>query len=178
MSAAEHSADLVAVASHGNSRLAGVLFGSTATTILHHAPCSVLISRSGRDGFPSPILHATDGSPDSLDAAAVAARIASRHDSPVRTVSIGTGPWCEEAIARSMEVFSRAGVEAESLHEGGSAHRGIISAANLGDTGLIVVGSRGRSGVRGIGSVSERVAHRAPCPVLVVRSKSHPTIEQ
>jgi nucleotide-binding universal stress UspA family protein len=177
MSAAENSADLLAVASHGNSRAAGVLFGSAATTVLRHAPCSVLITRDERPGFPGPILHAGDGSPDALDAAAVAARIAARHGVPVTTISIGDGPWCEDAVAQSNEVFARAGVEVNSIAENGSPHRGIVSAAAREKTGLIVIGSRGRTGLAGIGSVSEKVAHRAPCPVLVVRRKSHPRIE-
>lgn len=37
---------------------------------------------------------------------------------------------------------------------------------------LIVLGSRGLHGIRALGSVSERVAHRAPCSVLVVRTLS------
>ena len=35
---------------------------------------------------------------------------------------------------------------------------------------LVVVGSRGLKGLRALGSVSERVAHEARCPVLVVRT--------
>jgi nucleotide-binding universal stress UspA family protein len=38
------------------------------------------------------------------------------------------------------------------------------------DHDLLVVGSRGLHGLRALGSVSERVAHRAKCSVLVVRS--------
>ena len=37
---------------------------------------------------------------------------------------------------------------------------------------LVVVGSRGLSGIRALGSVGERVAHEAHCPVLVVRPSS------
>jgi nucleotide-binding universal stress UspA family protein len=36
---------------------------------------------------------------------------------------------------------------------------------------LVVVGSRGLKGLRALGSVSERVAHEARCPVLVVRGQ-------
>jgi nucleotide-binding universal stress UspA family protein len=137
----------------------------------------VLICRNTPAEFPSRILHAGDGSPDSLDAARVAARIAARHGVPLTTISVGIGPWLEDAIAKSRQVIDQAGVEAEAMEKGGSAHREIVSFANSRETGLIVIGSRGNTGLAGIGSVSERVAHRAPCPVLVVRRKSHPRTE-
>jgi nucleotide-binding universal stress UspA family protein len=35
---------------------------------------------------------------------------------------------------------------------------------------LVVVGSRGLHGLKALGSVGERVAHGAECPVLVVRT--------
>jgi nucleotide-binding universal stress UspA family protein len=34
---------------------------------------------------------------------------------------------------------------------------------------LVIVGSRGLGGLRALGSVSERIAHKAACSVLVVR---------
>jgi nucleotide-binding universal stress UspA family protein len=43
----------------------------------------------------------------------------------------------------------------------------LVEAASRAD--LTVVGSRGASGLRALGSVSERVAHRAASSVLVVR---------
>jgi nucleotide-binding universal stress UspA family protein len=43
----------------------------------------------------------------------------------------------------------------------------LVDASHEAD--LVVVGSRGLHGVQALGSVSERVAHRAVCSVLVVR---------
>ena len=37
------------------------------------------------------------------------------------------------------------------------------------DADLLIVGSRGVTGLCALGSVSERVAHHAPCSLLVVR---------
>ena len=49
----------------------------------------------------------------------------------------------------------------------GSAVRAILLAGD--GAGLVVVGSSGRNGVSALASVSERVAHQAPCSVLVMR---------
>ena len=45
--------------------------------------------------------------------------------------------------------------------------RALVAAS--ADADLLVVGSRGLDGLRALGSVSERVAHRARCSTLIVR---------
>ena len=71
-------ADLIALGTHGRTGLSRLLLGSVARNVLNHAPCSVLIARPAHaERFPGLIVHANDGSPESLDAAMVAG-VASR----------------------------------------------------------------------------------------------------
>jgi nucleotide-binding universal stress UspA family protein len=92
-----------------------------------------------------------------------------RHREPIRPV--------EERRDRAevaQEIAERArtsGAEATFLVWEGDVGDGILAAAEAEHADLIVVGSRGRSGVERslLGSVSDRIVRRAPCPVLVVR---------
>jgi len=62
-----------------------------------------------------------------------------------------------------------------SVRNGISAHAEIVSAATEGNIDLIILGTRGRTGLAHllIGSTAERVVRYAPCPVLVVREREH-----
>ena len=76
-----------------------------------------------------------------------------------------------EAASRVVQLARAAGAEAEFLVWEGDAGDGILAAAEAEGADLIVVGSRGRSGLGRylLGSISDAVVHRADCPVLVVR---------
>lgn len=170
-------ADLVCVGSHGRSRSAGILFGSVASAMTHHAPCSVLIAREPPAGeFPGTILHANDGSPESLQAARVAGELAARHDATVVTVNVGEG-GSKDIAEQAVVIIERSGREPRIVTEHGSPHRRLVEVADEVRAGLVVMGSRGQTGVAALGSVSERVSHRAPCSVLIVRPAVHPTAE-
>jgi nucleotide-binding universal stress UspA family protein len=175
--AANLEADLVSVGAHGRSRAAGIAFGSVATAMAHYASCSVLVARAIETGsFPSSILHASDGSPEALDAARIAGQIAAANRSTVVTLHVADHDLERgRAIAEaSVALIDATGSEPVTKVVTGSASRKIVEfAAELG-AGLIVVGSRGLTGVSALGSVSERVAHHAPCSVLIVRPTAHP----
>jgi nucleotide-binding universal stress UspA family protein len=51
----------------------------------------------------------------------------------------------------------------------------IIGTAKANDIDMIVIGSHGRTGITHMmmGSVSEKVVRKAPCPVLTVRKSDH-----
>ena len=158
----EH-ATLVAVGTHGLSRAAGILLGGVATTMLHEAPCSVLIARPCPEPelFPRSLVIGIDGSAESLLAAAAARELRDRLGADLRAlVATGGKPVEVDRLAESaLELEWQEQAPAEAL------------AAASQDVDLLVVGSRGLHGFRALGSVSERVAHRARCSVLVVRSQ-------
>lgn len=72
------------------------------------------------------------------------------------------------------ESFRQAGVAAEAVVAIGNPVELIPETAAERKSDLIVIGSRGLSGLKSwlLGSVSDGVMHRARCPVLVVKSPS------
>lgn len=153
-------ATAVALGSHGTGRMAGIVLGGTATALLHEAPCSVLLARrpASLHEFPSSITVGVDGSPISLRALDAARTLGNRLGVPLRTlVATGGKPVDFEGLRGLGELDwdERKPVDA------------LVAASRATD--LLVVGSRGLHGLSALGSVSERVAHRAASSVLVVR---------
>lgn len=157
---ARQDATLVVVGSHGQSRAEGIALGSVATHLLHEAPCSVLIARptEKRERWPRSIVVGTDGSLAAMAATAVADALAKRFGAHVRTLVATGGKPLDHEELRS--------VENPELDERKPADC-LVAASK--DADLLVLGSRGLHGFSALGSVSERVAHKVSCPVLVVR---------
>jgi nucleotide-binding universal stress UspA family protein len=159
---AEHRrADLLAIGRHGSSRRRGLIVGSLVTEMIHEAPCPVLVTRApagGEPWVPRTLTVGIDGSDCSLDALGVARALGERLGARVRLLAASGGKRIDaDELGRfgDVELDERRPVDA------------LVAASEGSD--LVVVGCRGLHGLASLGSVSERVAHRAVSPVLVVR---------
>jgi nucleotide-binding universal stress UspA family protein len=189
---ASRDASLLVLGSRGRGGFAGLLLGSVSVTVAAHAHCPVVVVRTppaAGDPTVRPVVVGVDGSPTSLSAVDYAFDQASRWGLPLVAVHawelpslFGTvPPWLpdeveeirmaekvvlSESLAGHMERYPDVSVTSV-VHRGGPAHV-ILAAAE--DAELLVVGSRGLGGFRGLllGSVSQAVLHHATCPVAVV----------
>ena len=151
----------VAVGTHGIGRLRGILLGSTATELIHKASSSVLIARAGAASPPAIVVVGVDGSPESRRAFQVARHLSMRFGARFSPVVAHGGHGVDvEAVTQVLAGDPFAEPRDEPV-------RALVDAG--ADADLVVVGSRGLHGLRALGSVSEQVAHEAPCSVLVVR---------
>ena len=156
-------ATLLALGTHEISRPIGIAIGSVATMALHSAPCSVLIARRrpADEELPRRIVVGVDGSDESALAAAVAFRLGARFGVEVLPVAARGG--------KSFDLARVNGIATGVRVEEGAPVDALVRGP--GEEDLLVVGSRGLHGARALGSVSERVAHKAPCSVLVIRRR-------
>jgi nucleotide-binding universal stress UspA family protein len=169
--------------------------GATAQRVARSAGVPVLIARPSPAG--GAILGATDFSDPSLPAVTMAISEAKRRQGPLRLLhclDIDENPFPSagglsglaavqplplpviarfESTAREWlaDAMAAAGVEGDTVVARRPAAAGIIEEAQTVATALVVVGTRGRTGLArlALGSVAEEVVSRAPCSVLVVR---------
>ncbi|MGB7998967.1 MAG: universal stress protein [Anaerobacillus sp.] len=77
-----------------------------------------------------------------------------------------------EAMMREVkETLHHMGVTVHSDVRAGDPAKEIVDLAVMTEADLIVIGSRGISGIKKwmLGSVSQKVAQQSPCPVLIVK---------
>ena len=200
--ARELDADLVVVGTRGLTGWRHVLLGSTAQLVLEGAACPVLAVHRGdpvRALRPRRVLVATDFSADAsaalrwadelLGLAAGAVVLLHAYQPPPLLTGPSVGPVAagrEAGDGYRERAAWRLAQEAEALRVGGrrpgiEVREGypadaIVAAARDLDADLVVVASRGRSGLVHLllGSTAERVVQHAGCPVLVVPAVPRP----
>lgn len=81
------------------------------------------------------------------------------------------GGHAQEVLRKAFVSLSGSGVEVETQVLHGPPAEALAEAAAAPDVDLLVVGSRGQGAVKRVlmGSVSDRIVHICPKPVLVVR---------
>ena len=190
--AQEHGADLLVVGPHGRGRLETILLGSVSQSLLHAMPTSILVARESA-GAPRRVLLATDGSWPGLAAARYVAAFPLAPDAVIDIVTV-LGDWSgwstregpadkgdvgtveQRRVAGAMDqvirVLNAAGRTGTPLLREGDAKRAILAVARERQSDLVVMGTRGVGGFRGLvlGSVSCAVSKAAACSTLVVAS--------
>ncbi|SDE59318.1 universal stress protein [Pseudonocardia oroxyli] len=184
-------AGLVVVGSRGLGGFTGLLVGSVAIALAARGASPVVVVRGDAEEGPDdvrPVVVGVDGSPVSEEALALAFEEAALHRAPLLALHTWQDDVVELGIAPLVDWN---GVEAEEhallaerlagwaeKYPDVEVRRRVVRdrpAAELVDLSrsarLVVVGSRGRGGVRGLvlGSVSHALVHHAQCPVLVAR---------
>jgi nucleotide-binding universal stress UspA family protein len=82
------------------------------------------------------------------------------------------GEQAERVLTEAAKAAQASGVEVETHSVPGDPAEVIIELAEDLDADLVVVGNKGMTGITRflLGSVPSRVAHHAPCSVLIVRT--------
>ena len=184
----------VVVGAPARGRLERILLGSVALPVVAHSRCPVAVVPADTLVVPPRrILVAVDGSDASARAVDVAVSVAEASGASVTCV-LGWHVEIHEGVVvteRSSERWAAVeqryaalghqvadpvaarhpGVDVDVVVRHGSPSKVVVDTATELEVDLVVVGSRGRGGFRGLllGSVSRRVIEDAGCVVLVVR---------
>ncbi len=190
------TAELVVVGARGRGPARQLVLGSVSAQLARHAACPVVVvrgpvERDAAEGAPERVVVGVDGSPTAEDAIGFAFAHAATHGLGVTAVHAweevlvdglpalpGSPEQEEEKQQRLHELVAEAVAPWRAKYPDVDVRervlRGDPTQALLDDaehTALLVVGSRGLGGFRGLllGSVSRAVLGQADCPVAIVR---------
>jgi nucleotide-binding universal stress UspA family protein len=192
-------ADIIVMGSRGLGGLSGLVLGSVSSAVVSHASCPVVVVRKDNDVVPEtkygPVVVGVDGSDISREALSYAFREADARGATLRAVH----SWADAQVQTSLVGLSAVqsqldamtaqerkvledelapyrekypDVEVEEIVERDRPIQ--VLKENAADAQLLVLGSHGRGGFRGmlLGSTSRALLQYAPCPMMVVRPSS------
>ncbi|MFI6430972.1 universal stress protein [Rhodococcus oryzae] len=192
-------ARMLVVGSRGLGELTGGIVGSVSSAVAAHAPCPVVVVKALPEPeeavLDGPVIVGVDGTPTSEPAIAAAMEEASLRQADVTAVhawtdvdlsstTFGDRETClpvnwsaveaqehvtlAEQMAGWKEQFPEVGIRRVVVQDRPVRELAAIST----DAQLLVVGSRGRGGFKGmlLGSTSRALLHLVDCPLMIVRA--------
>jgi nucleotide-binding universal stress UspA family protein len=186
----EEQCGLIVMGRRGKTRFERAMVGSVTARVIGLASRDVLVVPQGTVIGWERVFVAVDGSPHSRRAAAHAVDLAASYGGALTALSVVDVPdeFYAEAPAVADQLIEKArgyvaevgalaaaaGVAFTALVREGAASAVVVREALEARATLVVMGSRGRTGINRLlmGSVTEKVIGHAPCPVLVVKTAS------
>jgi nucleotide-binding universal stress UspA family protein len=176
--ARRENADLIVLGSRGLGHVRTFVMGSVSHKIITYAPCSVLVVKKPTRHLKK-VLVALDGSPYAEDAAVFLGSLFTKSSIRPTAVSVWESPdripVPESAVAiikeRCRRSMQRAGLTADVQFVTGHPAKELVRIAQQKQVGLLVVGTRGLTGLKRflLGGTSQEVVLHSPASVLVVR---------
>lgn len=173
--AEKHRPDLIVLGRRGRTDLAEILMGSVTARIIAEIPGNVLVVPRNAPLTFQRLLIAHDGSPCSEAAWRVALSLSRAWFCYLLAVGVaqkaGDSAEVQEILEKLQNEVDREGIPLDTLRLQGPPDNAIIQAAQARGADLLILGSRGGSGLTRLfaGSVAEQVIGKAHCPVLVVK---------
>ena len=192
--------DLLVVGSRGRGGITTTVLGSVSAELVDRSPCPVLVARTNR--LAKAVL-AEDGSASAIAGACAITDLPAFAQCKVRVVSVVDAKFpivladpglpqtaldafrefedslpqlraAYTAFARERaEALSSAGISATWEQREGHAAAELLAVASEQHADVIVIGSRGQTGIRRfmLGSIARSVLFHAPCSVLIAHIK-------
>jgi nucleotide-binding universal stress UspA family protein len=187
---ASRDATMVVLGTRGLGGFTGLLVGSSSVALAGRAHCPVIVARGPE--VTGDVVVGVDGTPTGEAAIAFAFEEASLRGSDLVAVHTWTDSVLEAALAgdtstvdfnplqqQAYEILAERLAGWHEKYPEVTVHREVVRdrpatalLRHAANAGLVVVGTRGRGGFRGLvlGSTSQHLLHHAPCPVAVVRT--------
>lgn len=185
--AKEAGGRLIVLGCHHGAGLTHRLVGTVISRVVGFSHTDVLVVPESVTCRQGPVLVATDGSEHSRKALDRAAECAKDLDAKVVVLAVAEAPRGVETYhlnqlsisileeragnhaREALKALASKGLDADMAVKVGEPDALICQTAESISAGLIIMGSHGRTGLKRLlmGSTTERVLEKAPCPVLI-----------
>jgi nucleotide-binding universal stress UspA family protein len=182
----KNSYDLIIMGAHGKNEKSPYDLGSITKKVIQHTTCPILFTK--KDCSLSSLLVCLDGSKPSISTLDYAVKLAEKASSKLTLLNVQEVPSYghlspdsqaifekigTQILTNSLDAVGKKGLDAEKRVEFGIVANRIVEIAEKENYDLIVLGHKGLGIVKRflLGSVSDKVSHKAKCSVLIFPSK-------